>query len=329
MRNETAMNTIITKTEQTINPREVHKIVLEKVKNILEEAGVQTDKEIVVKEVKGEDSNSVFRIDCGNLSYALKVFCDSKESGQFYTNKVFNQKMTEGNISSPQIIHSDNSLQILQAPWIIWEWFPGEPSCEINSESERINIAVQTGMQLRKIHAIKTLGFGRPDVNNEWSGENVKWTIDFFVNRIQKLIEKGGVAFSEKELLDILKVTAESNEILSFTEPRLLHGDITGGNILVSDSDDITFIDPGEIIAGDPMSDLGYSQTTRLSPIFSEGVWEGYTKNNPLTEQENSRFLRWRLLRQCVIACRAVLNKDKNARNYINDAKTFLEELKK
>lgn len=323
------MKTEAAETEQSISPYEIHKIVLGKIGSILEEAGISTDKDIIVKEVKGEDSNSVFRIECGNLSYALKVFSDSKESGQFYTNKVFNQKMTEGNIPTPQIIHSSADCNFIPAPWILWKWFSGKPSCEIESKSERQNIAVQTGIKLRKIHEIEMSGFGRIDADNEWSGENTKWTIDFFIKRIQNLIEKGGTAFSEKELLDILNVTAESNELLSFTEPRLLHGDITGGNILVSDSEDITFIDPGEIITGDPMSDLGYSQTTRLSPIFREGVWGGYTKNNPLTEEENSRFLRWRLLRQCVIACRAVLNKDKNAGNYINDAKTFLEELKK
>lgn len=317
------------KESKTLSSIEVNKFVSEQIENILKKAGVQTDKEIVVKEVKGEDSTFVFRIDCGNLSYALKVFSNSIDGRDFYTNKIFNQTAIENGISTPKIIHSSDNFEILPAPWIIWEWYSGKQSCDIDSKSEREEVAVIAGIQLKKMHEIKMPGFGFPDAHNGWSGENVKFTIDFFIKRIRNLIKKEGTSFSEKEVLDILKVTAKSKELLSFTEPRLLHGDITGGNVLVSDSESITFIDPGEIIAGDPMSDLGYSQTTKLSPIFREGVWQGYTKDAPLTAEDYDRFLRWRLLRQCVIACRATLNKDKNAENYINDAHSFFEEFKK
>jgi fructosamine-3-kinase len=329
MKNWLDMNMSMTKEKQILNPLEVHKIVSENVKNILEEAGIPTGREIDAKEVRGEDSNSVFRIDCGSSSYALKVFSDSNDTGQFYTNIIFNQLLLENNIPTPNIIQSSDDLDMLPAPYIVWEWFDGKPSCDIGSEKERHDIAVQTGRQLRKIHEIKIPGYGHPDIKNDWSGENIKSVIHFFVKRIQNLIKKEGTAFSNDEFLDILRVTAESEKLLSFTEPRLLHGDITGGNIIVSDSKDISFIDPGEIIAGDPMSDLGYSQTTRLSPIFRKGLWEGYTKDNPLTDKEYDRFLRWRLLRQCVIVCRAFLNKDKNTETYFNDALSFLAELKK
>lgn len=314
--------------EQIFNLSELRGKVLDKIGSLLEEAGVQTDEEIIGKEVKGEDSNPVFRIDSGDRAFALKVFSDSKESGQFYSNKMFEELLMKNRIPTPKIIYSSNNNEILPDPWIMWEWFSGDPSSEIESETERHDIAVQTGIELRKIHEIKMPGFGNIDSNSECSGKDIKWTISFFVKRIQNLIEKGGAAFSEEELRDILRVTAESEELLSFSKPRLLHGDITGGNVLVSNSGSITFIDPGEIISGDPMSDLGYSQTTRLSPIFREGVLKGYTKEKPLTEEEYSRFLRWRLLRQSVIACNSVLNNDKNAQNYINDAKIFLEQLK-
>lgn len=311
-----------------INYSEIHQIVFEKINDVLKEAGIPINEEIKIKGVRGEDSNSVFRIDCGNSTYALKIFSDSENAGGFYTNKYFNQVAMENGVSLPKIIYSSDGCDLLPAPWIIWDWFSGRQSCDLESETDRSAAAIKTGELLRKIHEIKMPGFGSPDNENEWSGENVEWTIDFFIKRIKGLMERGGTAFSENELSDILSVTAESKELSSFTEPCLLHGDITGGNVIVSDSKEITFIDPGEIIAGDPMSDLGYSQTTRLSPIFREGVWQGYTKNTPLTMEEYDRFLRWRLLRQCVIACRAVLNKDKNANNYLEDAKSFLKEIK-
>lgn len=327
METELDMKITTANEQKTLSSLEVKEIVSEKIKEILEQAGIAADQEVVIKEVKGEDSNSVFRIDCGNSVYALKVFSNSAEGGQFYTNKVFDQLLIKNNIPTPEIVYASADRDLIPAPWIIWEWFGGEPSCGIESESERRNIAIQTGVQLRKIHEIETPGFGRPDSEGDWA-DDIQGTLDFYAGRIKNLMEKGGTAFSDEELAEILKATAESRELASFSEPRLLHGDITGGNVLVSESKEIAFIDPGEIIAGDPMSDLGYSQTTRLSPIFRDGVWEGYTKDKPLTDEEQDRFLRWRLLRQCVIACRAALNKDKNAEKYASDAKRFLEELK-
>ena len=326
---ESDMKITNTKETKILNSIEVHKLVFDKIENILAKAGISPDAEATIKEVKGEDSNSVFRIECGQSSYALKVFSNSIDGGEFYINQVFNQAAMEQSIPTPPIVYSSDDCDLLPAPWIIWEWFPGKPSCDIGSKSERQEAAFKAGIELRKMHEIKMPGFGCPDATDEWSGEDIKSTIDFYIRRIQNIIKKGGVAFSENEHSDILQVTEQSKELLSFAEPRLLHGDITGGNVIVSISNEITFIDPGEIIAGDPMSDLGYSQTTRLSPVFREGIWKGYTKDNPLTDEEYDRFLRWRLLRQCVIACRAFLNKDKNAETYINDARFFLKELKK
>jgi len=312
-----------------LNSKEIYKAVSEKAKNILEESGISLVEDIVVKEVKGEDSNSVFRIDCNNHVYALKVFSNSTEIDQFYTNKKFNQLASESNIPIAQIIHSSDDCGILPVPWIFWAWASGKPSCELESKSDRSSVAVQTGGQLKKIHRIKVSGFGYPNAKNEWSGEDIKWTIDFFVSRIRRIIKKGGIAFSEDELQKIVSETSESKGLLLFTKPRLLHGDITGGNVIAHDPKNITLIDPGEIIAGDPMSDLGYSQTTQLSPIFREGIWKGYTKEIPLSVEEHDRFIRWRLLRQCVIACRAVFMKNKNAENYIADTHSFLGEIKK
>jgi len=237
--------------------------------------------------------------------------------------------ISEINIPTAHIIRSSDNCNIIPAPWILWTWAPGQPSCDIESESDRLNAVIQAGIQLKKIHKIKVKGFGYPNAKNEWSGKNIGWTTNFFVNRIRQITKKGGRAFSENELQRIFNATSKSEKLLSFSNPRLLHGDITGGNVIAFNIKDITLIDPGEIIAGDPMSDLGYSQTTRLSPVFREGVWKGYTKNSLLSVEEHDRFLRWQLLRQCVIACKAVLKKNKNAKDYIDDTHSFLKEIKK
>ena len=60
-----------------------------------------------------------------------------KESAQFYSNKMFNKLLIENDIPTPKIIYSNNNLGILPASWIMWEWVPGEPSCEVELETER------------------------------------------------------------------------------------------------------------------------------------------------------------------------------------------------
>ena len=199
----------------------------------------------------------------------------------------------------------------------------------IEVNAEKSEAAEKVGKLLRQIHEIEASGFGWPNTDNEWEFENSGGACDFFVKRIRNLSKKVGRAFSDEELQEIISLTAESEELLRFNKPVLLHGDVTGGNVIVSDGKSVTLIDPGEIIAGDPMADLGYSQTTRLSSVFREGVWNGYVKDKPLSTNEEIRFKKWRLLRQCVVACNAVLTKNKNAQRYIEDTFSFLEEARK
>jgi len=305
------------------------KIVQEKIGDILSASVISPGENMEIEAVNGEDSDSVFHIQSEDSAYALKIFSCSTNQNHYNANLKFSQLASKNNIPIPQLIHSDADSKILPAPWIIWKWVPGQLLSQMESNAERLEVAEKVGKALIKIHEIETPGFGWPNADNEWAFINAGGTCDFFVKRIRNLTKKGGRAFSDEELQEIISLTAENKELLQFDKPKLLHGDITGGNIIVSNKRDITFIDPGEIVAGDPMADLGYSQTTRLSPAFREGVWKGYTENKPLSPEEDIRFKKWRLLRQCVIACNAVLAKNKNAQRYIEDTFSSLEEARK
>ena len=313
---------------QDSNRDKITEIVQEKLGDILNESGISPGKNIGIEAVSGEDADPVFHIQSQNSAYALKIFSAATSQDHFRANLKFSQITNENNIPTPKLIHSDADSKTLPAPWIIWEWAPGQLLSQMESNAGKMEAAEKTGKLLRKIHEIEVSGFGWPTADNGWEFTNAKGACDFFVKRIHNLTEKGGRAFSDEELQEIISLTAESEDLLQFDKPKLLHGDVTGGNIIVSDEKSVTFIDPGEIIAGDPMADLGYSQTTWLSPEFRKGVWEGYTGEKPLSPEENVRLKKWRLLRQCVIACNAVLAKNKNAQRYIEDTFSFLEEVR-
>jgi fructosamine-3-kinase len=311
------------------NRDKISEIIQEKLGDILNESGISSKRDTKIKAVSGEDEDLVFHIQGQELAYALKIFSAAINQNHYRANLKFDELASKNNFSIPQLIHSDANSSLLPIPWIIWKWIPGQLLSRMESDDERMEAAEKVGKLLRRIHEIEVPGFGWPNADSKWEFENASGACDFFVKRMRNLTEKGGRAFSDEELQKIISLTAESEELLRFNKPRLLHGDITGGNVIVSDEKSVTFIDPGEIVAGDPMADLGYSQTTRLNSAFREGVWKGYTKDKPLSPDENIRFKKWRLLRQCVIACNAVLAKNKNAQKYIGDTFSFLEEVRK
>jgi len=312
-----------------LNADKISEIVQEKLGNIFNASGISSCENTRIEGVKGNGPDPVFHIQNRDTAYALKIFSHSTNQNHFRANLKFNQLASENEIPVAPLVHSDADSKILPAPWILWKWVPGQLLFRMETNKERSATAEKVGKALRNMHAIEVSGFGWPTADDEWAFENASGACDFFAKRIRNLTEKGGRAFSDEELREIFSLTAESEELRSFENPRLLHGDITGGNVVVSNVDSLTFVDPGEIVAGDSMADLGYSQTTMLRSTFRDGVWNGYTENNPLSLGEEIRFKKWRLLRQCVVACNAVLNKNKNAQKYIEDVLTFLEEVRK
>jgi aminoglycoside phosphotransferase (APT) family kinase protein len=312
-----------------LNRDKIPEIFQEKLGGILNESGISPEGKIDVENVSGKSSDLVFQILSQNSAYALKIFSGTVNQNHYRANLKFDELASKKNIPVPQFIHSSADSKILPASWIIWKWISGQLLSRMEADTERAEAAEKVGKLLRQIHKIEVSGFGWPNADNEWEFTNSKGACDFFVKRIRNLTKRGERAFSEDELREIFSLTAESEELLQFNKPALLHGDLTGANVIVSDKKDITFIDPGEIVAGDPMADLGYTQTTRLSHAFREGVWKGYTKDNPLSPEEEIRFKKWRLLRQCVIACNAVMMKNKNIQKYIEDVFSFLDGVRK
>ena len=303
------------------------KLAAEKMVNcIIKESGIVTV-DNNYKEVSREGGDLVYRIPGRDCDYALKIFSGSAPPDKFFSNLEFS-RLAGDNIAAPKIIKSGDKFGSLPSPWILWEWASGRPICEIKEKTERFEAARAAGQALRKMHEVKTTGFGSPDGKDGWSGNDAGWTCDRFLKDMRRLISKGGRAFSEAELEKIFSLTLQHDKLRAYDDPRLYHGDIAGDNIIYDkNTNAVTFIDPDEIIAGDPMFDLARSQSPRLSKEFREGVWQGYAGETPLTVEENDRFERWRLFRQALIACRAALKNDGETERYCEAAHEMLEKI--
>jgi len=315
--------------EKKSNKDEWRKKMPEKINAIMAEAGIALKEDTRPEDISREGGDLVYRIGGQDCDYVLKIFSDAANPHKFFANLRFGQLAADNNCA-PRIIKTSGGSGVLSRLWIIWEWSSGRPICEIEAEGERSEAAVRAGEELRRLHGIKTSGFGRADAHDGWSGDNAGWNCDLFLEEVRGLISRGGRAFSEEEMEKIISLTLNHEKLRDYKDPRLLHGDVAGDNIIYDRSTKaVTFIDPDEVMAGDPMFDLVRSQSPKLGKEFREGVWEGYTRETPLTKEEEDRFELWRLFRQALIACRAVLKNDPQAESYAKAARELLAQIKK
>lgn len=283
-------------------PDDIYNILKEKKEGILNQAGLVSKTDMALKRLSSEDHNLVVQLKNDDQFFVLKVFLGTHENNSLKNNEIFYTLARKLNISVPDVICVQRN-KVLPVPWILLSWVEGVPLHKLESKEDRYQSAIEAGKALRKIHEVTM------------EKQSDLEAIPFFEHRIQKFNETG--VFSDNIVKRILQESLESEIIRGHKERKLLHGDLTGGNVIVN-KDRITFIDPGEIIAGDPMADLAYTQTTRLSEEFRSGVFDGYTQEKALTKEEHERFLRWRLARQCIISCRS------KTKQLINDTMSFL-----
>lgn len=272
----------------------------EQLNKIFVEAGISSRQILDIS--KQQSSPDVYKITTNEGVFALKIFSGHRNGETAESARTFYETAREHSISVPNIRVTEKS-----GAWILIEWLDGTLLHELPDANERYDRAIDTGKILRKIHEIKV---GESFTTNRSS-------VDFLLQRIDGFIAKG----CNPSLRDALQKKLNeigTDPLTRFNNPSLLHGDITGGNIVVSQSGEISFFDPGEIIVGDPMSDLGYSQTSQCSPEFQNGILEGYVSKQSLSPEEEARFFRWRLIRQCVITYRAMHLKSQRLSEHIS-----------
>lgn len=149
-------------------------------------------------------------------------------------------------------------------------------NAKLSAEAKR-KILKQIGGYVRRIHSIKTKGYGyfkRPGVGNKssWREHMDK---DFYTNL--NIVKKKGIV--SKELLGRIKrFYKKHNDVLEYYDPRLLHGDLRFENFIVEDSRFRSFIDLGQAWSGDPLSELAilYNELMRQDPRGRMGLMKSF-----------------------------------------------------
>ncbi|HCP08260.1 MAG TPA: hypothetical protein DIT25_00440 [Candidatus Moranbacteria bacterium] len=280
-----------------------------KIKEILDRASIHYSENLVI--IKKQDNPEVYKIESGKNNLVFKIFSDRSQS---LAAEKFYDFAGKNGISVSKLI-------LMKETWILIAWLDGELVKNLD-KSHQYESGIKVGEELHKMHKILMSGFGWPIDAKNFISKYSDFNFNFFINKINDFIRDGCDPYLRDEMNKIFG-NESLREILSFKGPVLLHGDLASTNIIVDKKGKCWFFDPGEIISGDPMMDLGYSQTSQNSFEFRKGVWEGYVSEKKLSSEEEIRFKKWKLLLQCYIAYRAMFLNGKRAAEHVS----FAEEL--
>jgi fructosamine-3-kinase len=288
------------------------------IRAILNTAGLNPVQSLHVRRVLGSESHPIFQITNRRRVFGVKPYTPS-EQFRTVSSEAFYRRAA-ARIRVPTFIARGKTGSW---SWIIYRWKQGVLLYQLPSHPQRLRASKILGRQLRRLHTISVQGYGWMNLRRRWAGKTNRTNINFFLKRVRRLAQKNKTVFRPSEIQQILRLTLLHPSVRRFSEPRLLHGDCTGGNVIVTGGT-VTLLDPGEVIAGDPMADLAYTQLSNRRIEFQSGVWEGYTKHHPLSVAERERFLRWQLVRQLIVTLRLEPKRRKRAARI---TRTLLKDL--
>ncbi|SEM58423.1 Fructosamine-3-kinase [Mucilaginibacter gossypiicola] len=243
---------------------------------------------INVDAVSGGDINNVYRLQCDDYSYLLKVNDRYKYPDMFAKEQQGLDAIRETNaIAVPEVVLQG---EFGNESYLILEW--------INVGSANMLASSKLGMQLTHLHKSTNPRFGF--YTNNYTGSLIQtnnwyttWS-DFFI---------------EQRLQPMVKMAADKNELTRndvhqfdqlykklpglFTEepPALLHGDLWGGNYLIDTDGKPYLIDPA-VSYGNREFDIAM---TTLFGGFDRAFYEAYNNEFPLQHGWQQRLKLWNL----------------------------------
>lgn len=158
----------------------------------------------------------------------------------------------------------DDTRKIVDFDYMIIECLPGENQHRewpLDSERDK-KLCEETGFYLAKIHSVKTKGFGffQNTVAREKSqliGYHIKWKNHIyaaFENNLKYLIKNKIISHDDRKKIDTIYTRHE--DLLRYTDPRLIHNDVADWNQLCEGNHVTAILDWDECYSGDPVADF-------------------------------------------------------------------------
>ena len=220
---------------------------------ILKQSGIKaTDLSLV----EGGYSNVNLHVDCGGKKYLLKISADEALPTEVYWYRI----AAKHGIWVPKVVHYDLTKDAVPFMYEIMEFVKGKTYDKL-SEKELEAAGQTAGRELAKMHKIKVRGFGTVDKEFRF---RESWKDVLEANK--KQVEDSSLRkVFKKEEIALMDDLIFYNKRLMIKQPRLIHGDLWSGNVLVAVGGGKITIDRPCLGGGDPMFDVGYATVPRDS----------------------------------------------------------------
>jgi aminoglycoside phosphotransferase (APT) family kinase protein len=212
-------------------------------------------------------------------------------------HKVFNVK-TESNdyIIKFPITSSDNKCKVQQWAYKKWtnigipvpkvilynhNYIIEEKIQGVDLEEAKLSleqqqeIMYQLGKLVRKMHSIKTTGFG--PIGSNYKGKYRTWKQ--FINTQYKkaFLEAKKNRYLPSNLLNKIQTFYnERMDVLDYSDPILFHNDLVYSNIIVKDGKITGIIDAGDCLSGDPLFEFGFMNWYYFKKKVMDHFYKGY-----------------------------------------------------
>jgi len=191
----------------------------------------------------------------------------------------------------PDTLVSDFSHRLIDRDVLLQSWLPGVPAVDaLTAGGEPAALAIwrQIGEILARFHQRAGTSYGR------FSGPRT----DSWSDQLAIVFDNLGrdfevAALDPTPIRDCLKTVAWGRELLDDVEPRLLHGDLGPGNVLVCSPTDPTItglIDCDRSWWGDPAADWTFYLVNRRRPAQQQAFWSGYRMSASPADHEPGDF---------------------------------------
>jgi len=246
------------------------------------------DNIIRVSPVSGGSINHVYRLDSATESCLLKL------NNRFNFPKMFASEALglrtiadAGTIAVPEVIACDNfeDYSFLLLQWI-------ETRRPTTEASETL------GRQLAAMHQCSAEYFGLDADNymgslHQSNKKHSSWAEFFIYERLMPMVKMASAKalLNNKDQLSFEKLYLRLSNLFDEEPPALIHGDLWGGNYLISIDEKPYLIDPA---ASYGHREFDIAMTT-LFGGFASGFYEAYNEAFPLADGWDDRLDLWNL----------------------------------
>ena len=235
------------------------------------------------KPISGGDISQALFIETSHNRYFLKAN-NKPDALQMFKTEAFGLKTIRNTqtISVPEVFYSG---KVEDNAFILLEFIESKPAS--NDDFERL------GQQLAKMHQITSEAFGFSDDNfigslTQSNRSHDSW-IDFYINerlypQFELALFKGLLRSTESPSQQCIK--SSLLDLMKGITPSLLHGDLWGGNFLISNDGNPYLIDPA-VYYGHHEVDIAMS---KLFGGFGSSFYRTYHEVFPKTPETITRI---------------------------------------